>query len=91
MSIFVWIVIGSTFRRIPNQRGVVKNCTPDMLASLVVGHIAVSMLFEPDLGSYLRHLSSVAIFCAWRLNYLTLSPDTSVGRPVGIARHENPV
>ncbi|SAL70448.1 hypothetical protein AWB70_07144 [Caballeronia cordobensis] len=33
------------------------------LACLVMGHIIVSMLFEPDLGSYVRHLSSVSIFC----------------------------
>ncbi len=31
-----------------------------LLACLVLAHVAVSMLFEPDLGSYMRHLSSVA-------------------------------
>ncbi|WP_174769919.1 hypothetical protein [Paraburkholderia hayleyella] len=36
----------------------------DMLACLLIGHAAVSMLFEPDLGSYPRHLSSVALFSA---------------------------
>lgn len=34
-----------------------------VLSCLVMGHIMVSMLFEPDLGSYVRHLSSVSIFC----------------------------
>lgn len=34
-----------------------------LLACLVFGHMAVSMLFEPDLGSYVRHLSSVSLIC----------------------------
>ncbi|WP_144113304.1 hypothetical protein [Paraburkholderia sp. BCC1886] len=68
MSVFVWIVIGSVFGRNPAGPGSAQASITDGLASLVIGHIAVSMLFEPDLGSYLRHLSSVVLFCAWRLN-----------------------
>jgi hypothetical protein len=34
-----------------------------VFACLVMGHILVSMLFEPDLGSYVRHLSSVSLLC----------------------------
>jgi hypothetical protein len=33
----------------------------EALACIVLGHIAVSMLFEPDLGSYARHLSAVSL------------------------------
>lgn len=35
-----------------------------VLACIVLGHMMVSTLFEPDLGSYVRHLSSVSLF-AW--------------------------
>lgn len=38
-----------------------RNAGRHQAACLVIGHIAVSMLFEPDLGSYMRHLSSVAV------------------------------
>ncbi|WP_250452574.1 hypothetical protein [Caballeronia sp. ATUFL_M2_KS44] len=34
-----------------------------VLACLVMAHMMVSTLFEPDLGSYVRHLSSVSLFC----------------------------
>lgn len=45
-------------------------------AYLVAAHIAVSMLFEPDLGSYMRHLSSVALLS---MRLLTAGPGQ--GRP----------
>ncbi|WP_080409480.1 hypothetical protein [Burkholderia ubonensis] len=59
MQVFVWIALASVWRR---TRGVSRSYEP--LACLAIGHVAVSMLFEPDLGSYTRHLSSVALFCA---------------------------
>jgi hypothetical protein len=33
-----------------------------LCACVVFAHVCVSMLFEPDLGSYIRHLSSIALF-----------------------------
>ncbi|WP_244106576.1 hypothetical protein [Burkholderia anthina] len=60
MQVFVWIALAAVWRR---RRGSARP-SADVLACLVIGHVAVSMLFEPDLGSYTRHLSSVALFCA---------------------------
>lgn len=34
---------------------------PRMAACLILAHMTVSWIFEPDLGSYLRHMSSVVI------------------------------
>ena len=59
MQGFVWIALAAVWRRTPGDGQLAR----DVLASLVIGHVAVSMLFEPDLGSYMRHLSSVALFC----------------------------
>ncbi|MCC8394820.1 hypothetical protein LJ656_19690 [Paraburkholderia sp. MMS20-SJTR3] len=83
MLAFVWIVLGSAFRRLPAQPALAHAGTSavDLLACLVIGHIAVSTLFEPDLGSYIRHLSSVALFCGWRLSYLAARS----GSPSGLA------
>lgn len=50
----------------------------DVAVSLVLAHVAVSMLFEPDLGSFMRHLSSVAA-----LSMLLLAPDGSGRQSVG--------
>ena len=60
MQGFVWIALVAVWRRTPGDGQLAR----DVLASLVVGHVAVSMLFEPDLGSYTRHLSSVSLLCA---------------------------
>ena len=60
MQGFVWIALAAVWRRTPGDGQLAR----DVLASLVVGHVAVSMLFEPDLGSYTRHLSSVSLLCA---------------------------
>jgi hypothetical protein len=80
MQVFVWITVASVFGR-KSFHEASRTGAVDLLASLVVGHMAVSMLFEPDLGSYIRHLSSVALFCAWRLNYLG-SQRVCASRPV---------
>jgi hypothetical protein len=72
MLIFVWIAIGAVFGRKSGLAAGIDTRAMDVLASLVIGHMAVSMLFEPDLGSYTRHLSSVALFCAWRLSALAV-------------------
>ncbi|WP_243772140.1 hypothetical protein [Burkholderia anthina] len=60
MQVFVWIALAAVWRR---RRDSARPAV-DLLACLAIGHVAVSMLFEPDLGSYTRHLSSVALFCA---------------------------
>jgi hypothetical protein len=73
MQVFVWIAVGSVFSRKPAYLIGTDTRTVDMLGCLVIGHMAVSMLFEPDLGSYTRHLASVALFCAWRLDYFRFS------------------
>ncbi|CAB3786840.1 hypothetical protein [Paraburkholderia caffeinilytica] len=70
MLVFVWIAVGSVCGRTSDHLEGTGMGAIDVLASLVIGHMAVSMLFEPDLGSYIRHLSSVALFCAWPLNSL---------------------
>ncbi|VWD48721.1 hypothetical protein [Burkholderia contaminans] len=60
MQLFVWIVLAAVWRRARHG----SHPARDLLACVVIGHVAVSMLFEPDLGSYTRHLSSVALLCA---------------------------
>ncbi|KVQ36846.1 hypothetical protein WK03_33950 [Burkholderia cepacia] len=60
MQAFVWIALAAVWRRARGDGGAGR----DVLAALVIGHAAVSMLFEPDLGSYTRHLSSVSLLCA---------------------------
>ncbi|WP_321958994.1 hypothetical protein [Burkholderia cenocepacia] len=59
MQLFTWIALAAVWRRARHD----ANPARDLLACLVIGHVAVSMLFEPDLGSYTRHLSSVVLFC----------------------------
>ncbi|WP_345815065.1 hypothetical protein AAGS40_22400 [Paraburkholderia sp. PREW-6R] len=70
MQVFVWIALSSVLDRRGSSTACRQAGAADVLASLVVGHIAVSMLFEPDLGSYIRHLSSVALLGAWRVSCL---------------------
>ncbi|WP_412025440.1 hypothetical protein [Burkholderia cepacia] len=60
MQVFVWIALAAVWRRARGDGGPSR----EVLAALVIGHVAVSMLFEPDLGSYTRHLSSVSLLCA---------------------------
>ncbi|MBN3776019.1 hypothetical protein G3O06_00370 [Burkholderia sp. Ac-20345] len=60
MQLFVWIALAAVWRRARHHAHPAR----DLLACVVIGHVAVSMLFEPDLGSYTRHLSSVALLCA---------------------------
>ncbi|VWB31367.1 hypothetical protein BLA6993_01354 [Burkholderia lata] len=60
MQLFVWIALAAVWRRARHDTHPAR----DLLACVVIGHVAVSMLFEPDLGSYTRHLSSVALLCA---------------------------
>jgi hypothetical protein len=54
----VWPAVGAICKKRPR----VAVPPHAMLACLLIGHVSVSMLFEPDLGSYARHLSSVALF-----------------------------
>ncbi|VWM11567.1 hypothetical protein [Burkholderia lata] len=63
MQLFVWIALAAVWRRARDRAHPAR----DLLACVVIGHVAVSMLFEPDLGSYTRHLSSVALLCALQL------------------------
>jgi hypothetical protein len=62
MQLFVFIVLLSVSCRPDRGVSSARLASFDMLASLTIGHIAVSLLFEPDLGSYTRHLSSVSMF-----------------------------
>jgi hypothetical protein len=69
MTCLMAIILASIFCRTPEPRSD-KEAAIEILACLVIGHMAVSMLFEPDLGSYTRHLTSVVVFAAWRLSAL---------------------
>jgi hypothetical protein len=60
MQLFVWIALAAVWRRARHD----THLSRDLLACVVIGHVAVSMLFEPDPGSHTRHLSSVALLCA---------------------------
>ena len=92
MQAFVWIALAAAWR---HGRG--NALAPaDLLAGLVVGHVAVSMLFEPDLGSYTRHLSSVALFCAMQFDARLPrrlrpggepAPVTGLPRPSSLSRY----
>lgn len=66
MQALVALFLCAAWRRVPAQPADTDTTTPvrnsELLACLLLGHAAVSMLFEPDLGSYLRHLSSIAPF-----------------------------
>ncbi|KVL37875.1 hypothetical protein [Burkholderia sp. MSMB1835] len=66
MQALIALFLGAAWRRMPKQPvhddGAVPARNGELLACLILGQVAVSMLFEPDLGSYLRHLSSVAPF-----------------------------
>ncbi|MCA8000426.1 hypothetical protein [Burkholderia metallica] len=66
MQGFIAFVLASAWPRVAPTAGAGTASLRggEALACLVLGHIAVSMLFEPDLGSYTRHLSSVALFVA---------------------------
>ncbi|KGB92655.1 hypothetical protein [Burkholderia cepacia] len=66
MQALIALFLGAAWRRMPKRpvhdNGAVPVRNGELLTCLILGHVAVSMLFEPDLGSYLRHLSSVAPF-----------------------------
>ncbi|KWO47971.1 hypothetical protein WT97_07880 [Burkholderia sp. MSMB1459WGS] len=65
MQALIALFLGAAWRRVPPVRTEDSGAPVrdgELPACLMLGHVAVSMLFEPDLGSYLRHLSSVAPF-----------------------------
>ncbi|WP_341317176.1 hypothetical protein WN982_38430 [Paraburkholderia sp. IMGN_8] len=62
MQIFVALAVWPALRRLGGRSKAPYASSHDVLAGLIIGHVCVSMLFEPDLGSYTRHLSSVALF-----------------------------
>ncbi|MEM5314228.1 hypothetical protein [Paraburkholderia sp. JHI869] len=68
MTALMGIVLGAIFYK-PAQADP-RIASVNWLACLLIGHMAVSMLFEPDLGSYTRHLTSAALYAAWRLSLL---------------------
>ncbi|MDR8074110.1 hypothetical protein KPA96_00375 [Burkholderia cenocepacia] len=78
MQALVALFLCAAWRRVPGRRaGEGGNALPrngELLACLLLGHVAVSMLFEPDLGSYLRHLSSVALFAVALWSIRTREP-----------------
>ncbi|WP_185633651.1 hypothetical protein [Burkholderia stagnalis] len=61
LQVFVALAVVPAMCMLRRTRANSGNSSDAVLASLVLGHVAVSMLFEPDLGSYIRHLSSVAL------------------------------
>ncbi|KUZ77118.1 hypothetical protein [Burkholderia ubonensis] len=69
MQLFVWIALAAVW----NPASIRANRACGVLACVVIGHVAVSMLFEPDLGSYTRHLSSVALLCVMQFSGLARS------------------
>jgi hypothetical protein len=62
MQLFVILAVWPSLRVALTRGGDGQPIVPRLCAYLVLGHVCVSMLFEPDLGSYVRHLSSVALF-----------------------------
>lgn len=76
MQLWTFLAVVPPVRYLAQGKGasMAGRCLP---ACLVTAHVAVSMLFEPDLGSYMRHLSSVA-----PLSMLLLMPERTslVGR-----------
>jgi hypothetical protein len=77
----VWPALCSLWRRGANQPVAYRLC-----ACVVLAHVCVSMLFEPDLGSYIRHLSSVALLSMALLHNWCAS-DTARAKPAsGTAR-----
>lgn len=70
MTCLMGIILVAIFRKMPESSSG-KAAAIEILACIVIGHMAVSMLFEPDLGSYTRHLTSVVVFAAWRLSSLS--------------------
>ncbi|KNH07895.1 hypothetical protein BRCH_03224 [Candidatus Burkholderia brachyanthoides] len=61
MQVFV---IAAWLATRPLRRGTDTPPGTGLLACLVLGHMAISMLlFEPDLGNYVRHLSNASLFC----------------------------
>ena len=77
MLIFVWIAVGAVSGKRTEASANINARTLNVFACLVIGHMAVSMLFELDLGSYTRHLASVALFCAWQLRHVGARSDHS--------------
>ncbi|WP_051481696.1 hypothetical protein [Paraburkholderia nodosa] len=69
MTCLMGIIVASIFSKISEPQPD-SAAALEVLTCLVIGHMAVSMLFEPDLGSYTRHLTSVVVFGALRLNIL---------------------
>lgn len=57
LAIYAKLVHVQTVMQVPNWRS-------KYLALLFVAHFFVLILFEPDLGSFLRHLSSVCVYLA---------------------------
>ncbi|HEY3596903.1 MAG TPA: hypothetical protein VGL08_05220 [Paraburkholderia sp.] len=62
MQLFVGLAVLPALRGAPRRLGVAQRVARETCACLLLAHIGVSMLFEPDLGSYIRHLSSVTLF-----------------------------
>ncbi|RZT42328.1 hypothetical protein [Cupriavidus agavae] len=72
MQFWLWLAAWPAFRAVAGGVAGRAQASPASLpACLVMAHVAVSMLFEPDLGSYMRHLSALA-----PLSMLLLRPVT---------------
>lgn len=64
LTIYVWTLIYALFRyRRPETREAF------FARALIISHLAVLMIFEPDHGTFLRHISSVSLLMAIMINY----------------------
>jgi len=82
MQLFVAIALAVMWRRARNG----AHPHHVLLACVAIGHVAVSMLFEPDLGSYLRHLSSASLLFAAQWSSFGADARRSPAVPHGWAR-----
>ncbi|WP_230474796.1 hypothetical protein [Dyella monticola] len=65
MQCFIALMLAPAWAPLP-RASIPMSALPgrEVLACIVLGQVAISMLFEPDLGSYTRHLSSLSLFAA---------------------------
>ena len=64
LTIYAWALIYALYRyRKP------ATLTGFCARALVISHLLVLLVFEPDHGTYLRHLSSVSLMMACMINF----------------------
>lgn len=86
LQLFTMLAVWPALRAIGGKAAREGAASHAMLACLLIGHVSVSMLFEPDLGSYARHLSSVALFSMALLgNRAARAPHARARSPIAVA------